>query len=186
MWEQMSITEIKAKREAQDFSEEELENKMYQALDEVEDMLLEYSGGDYGPVFKDDFRDYLYKVKFKLNRRLRSVAGKYRRNRRTKNCTIELHPECESVMDTLRHEALHLLTGLRDTKDFERLCNEFNIDFRHNETYSTMEDYKYILKCTECGRTVLKRKRMSKYIRHYDWYKSGCCNANMKLIKKED
>lgn len=120
-------------------------------------------------------------LEVKYNPRLRSTLGRCWWRDREDKCVIEINPECpeEEFDDTIKHEVLHLITGLSDTKAFKNICDTLGVDFTHTVDLEKAEDYKYYIYCEECGGLLAKRKRKSKLIKKSEHYHSSCCHADL-------
>lgn len=120
-------------------------------------------------------------LEVKYNSRLRSTLGRCWWKDSEDKCVIEINQKCpkSEFDDTLKHEVLHLITGLSDTNRFEHICNTLGINFTHTVDLDKAEDYKYYIYCEECGSIVGKRKRKSKLIKQVENYHSSCCYANL-------
>lgn len=147
---------------------------------EIVNLVRELTYYDYAIV--EDYEDRWNSLDVSYNDRLRSTLGRFWGSKE-KGCFIEINPECpeSKLRDTVRHEVLHLLTGLSDTKEFEMICNKLEIDFTHTVDLEKAEDWKYKLICEDCGSVVAKRKRKCKLTKHTDHYHSGCCGADLIL-----
>lgn len=168
-------------KQARDYSQKELEEMMKDSISRMITKLHKEYGND---IFHKDINERIEKVYFKLNTRLRSTAGRWCYNTRTKDYRIELHPETRQVKNTLDHESLHLLTGLSDTKEFERICKKFGVRFVHYEKFDSMIDYKYKATCQGCGATI-RRKRKSRFIKNPELYSCSKCKGKFKVESLE-
>ena len=168
-------------KQAKDYSQKQLEEMMKDSISKMITKLHK----EYGTkIFHKDIKERMDKVYFKLNTRLRSTAGRWCYNTKTKEYRIELHPETKQVKNTLDHESLHLLTGLRDNKQFERICKKFGVRFVHYEKFESMTDYKYKATCKGCGSTI-KRKRKSRFIKNPELYSCKRCGDKFTVESLE-
>lgn len=124
-----------------------------------------------------------------ISNRLRSVAGKSFWNTSWDRYKIKVHPELplnngkkhESLQGTIDHEVIHLITLKGDNSAvFQKVCDTLNVEKFHLNKFSTMEKYKYRIICTGCGKTIARRKRKSKVVKHPNWYTSTCCGKELR------
>ena len=132
------------------------------------------------------------KLEVKINNKLRSTAGQAVWNINKDKYVITLHPELKvnnakkhkSLVGTINHEVIHILTLLSDNNNtFKLICDKLNIEKYHKNNFSTKEEYKYRIYCTECGKTTRKYKRKGKVIKNIQNYYSTCCKADIKVEK---
>lgn len=169
------------------WSEEKLEAKTISIIDGLATTLEKY----IEDALREDYMEYIDKCEVRINRNLRSSAGRYKHSRATQlreeKIIIEFHQELteEVFIDVAKHEALHLLTGIGDIRWFKNLCNQLNIPTHHEESFSTLPKVKYKTICTKCGKVTGRYKRKSKVIKRPSLYHSNCCLADIKVIEIE-
>jgi len=178
-------------KSVKDYTKEELEWMMFSALEEVEEKIKSFYGRTYGRKKHERYKDRMDKVRLKINNRLRSVAGRYccryssiDGEKTIQDVRIELHPELKGeseIYDTLKHEALHLISGESDNSIFRSLCDRFDISAYHSQSFSTKERIQYKIYCSSCKELIARRKRKSKIVKKPEVYHSRCCKASLAV-----
>ena len=174
--------------------DESEEDKLYRLLDECEEMCKQ-AGIVTGPVSSIVVNpqlnyawgrcirkhDFCYRDIFviEINRKLlnRSVPEQSLRN------TI-LHELCHTVEDGFGHKK-----GWRSAAN--RIETEFDIHLTVTNTADSLYVFdadpdsapKYIFRCCGCGQ-VIKRNRQSKFVKHYQNYRCGCCGGQFEKISE--
>ena len=97
----------------------------------------------------------------------------------------------DAVMETIIHEILHTCKGcMNHGREWKRLANIVYKKTGYKiTTTSPREKFglseededvaKYVFVCEKCGQ-VIRRNRMSKFVRHPEWYRCGKCGGNIK------
>jgi len=140
---------------------EDLEEMLLEALEELE-------AGDIWEKLTEGVT---------FNSRLKSTGAqaKMHRNAITGQIVnysgVEVNPavKVQEIEDVMRHEALHLATGLGDTNpEFKRMAKAHSIPLQLEHSLKSTEDYKYLIKCEGCGETLKHYQRKGKYIKHIE------------------
>lgn len=133
-------------------------------------------------------------LKLKLNSRLRSRAAKIKYNAKfekmfiqknsKKVILIEVNPELtvDRLQGVLKHEALHFISNLGDTKEFQAICDMLSIPKYHDQLFKKAERFKYKILCKSCNNTY-KRKRKTKIVKNIENYRCGKCQGDLKVKK---
>lgn len=107
---------------------------------------------------------------------------------------LEENVPIESLKNTIIHELLHTVDGCMNHKTkWKNLANKVNDAYGYNisrtstceelgvRSESTPKKVNYIFKCKDCGQ-VIKRTRMSKFVKYYTYYTCGNCNGDFERI----
>lgn len=89
---------------------------------------------------------------------------------------------------TIRHEVIHAHENQKYGKSnhdsyFKRLADKYDTDVKCEKF---VEEYRYEIYCTECGKMTSGRHRRSKKVKQIDRYISGCCEADLRVEENED
>ena len=103
---------------------------------------------------------------------------------------LEDHIDTHATMETIIHEILHTCKGcMNHGREWKRLANIIYRKTGYRITTTSSRDKfglepkensaKYVFVCEECGQ-VIARDRMSKFVKHYDWYNCGKCGGKFR------
>ena len=98
----------------------------------------------------------------------------------------------KEIKDTIIHEILHTLPDcMNHGKIWKQkamiINNRYNMDisrcgnFQIVEMQEAKEEVQYMFKCKDCGQ-IIKRKRMSKFVREYEHYHCAICKGKFERI----
>lgn len=104
----------------------------------------------------------------------------------------------KATKTTIIHELLHTCKGcMNHGREWQKLADLVNDCYMYNVKRCTSDEekgikhiekeieYKYIFKCQGCGQ-IIKRTKMSKFVKYYDLYSCGICKNKFETIKWED
>ena len=104
-----------------------------------------------------------------FNNRLKTAGARVGMSRDRKTIYfVEVNPalKMSELEDCIRHEALHIVSGLRDGDPrFERMAHDHDIPLHVQHGLATAEKFKYRIMCADCGEVTGKYKRRGKYIK---------------------
>ncbi len=142
---------------------------------------------------------YVLDVPVEENHNLKSTLGRVQFKIKGKLCIpvkIEfssalLKEKDAQVEETIRHEMAHFFV-LKDTGANHNHDNVWKIwamrlgatpraTVKRKAPYAAKEQYRYVIECSRCGKTIGKYKRASKVVQHPESYRSRCCNAKIKV-----
>ena len=155
-------------------------------------------------ICKEELRviniDFNESVEFKVNTRAKKRFGL---------CTYKNNLDCDfeiqitdrllknssaiiGLKNTIIHELLHTVEGcMNHGKKWKSLADEVNRAYGYNikrasscaekgiESEIVPKKVNYMFKCKDCGQ-VIKRTRMSKFVKYYTYYRCGGCNGHFE------
>ena len=145
-----------------------------------------------------------------INARARKRWGQIRYNNLTKTYSINISKRIltdktpvEKVKQVIHHELCHSVEGCwnhgQKWKSMaDRLNRRYGYDIKRTDSSETFglsnqeetddfqpyksETVKYIFECRNCGQ-LIKRKRMSEFVRHPENYSCGKCGGSFKRVR---
>lgn len=161
--------------------------------------VVEACGIEYGNI-----------VDVSINTRAKSRFGQCRYNRVMGTYTINISRfilnddiDDKAVMETIIHEILHTVEGcMNHGKKWKSLGKiverEFGYCITRTSDYNKFSDSlekkmeveratkksNYVFKCAGCGQ-IIRRERMSKFVKYYKHYKCGVCGGNFQFMSGE-
>lgn len=95
------------------------------------------------------------------------------------------------ILDTVKHEMAHyfVLMETGESHGHDALWKSWAIKLacnpratvKRNAATAVKEEYKYILRCTGCGKIIGKYKRRGKVVKRPGNYRSLCCRAKISV-----
>lgn len=157
-------------------------------------------------VCKEELREinieFSESVEFKVNTRAKSRFGqcKFVDNIYT-DYEIEITDRLlkndatiDGLKNTIIHELLHTVEGcMNHGTKWKSLADKVNRAYGYNIKRASScaekgikeeivpKKVNYMFKCKDCGQ-VIKRTRMSKFVRYYTYYRCGGCNGRFEKI----
>lgn len=163
---------------------------------------------------KDAILPIVEEIQIDISPRMTSTLGQVTFSRRdlapvktTFNKKYIEYGEKEDVIDTIRHEVIHILANaifganIGHSEKWKRLCvlygvqpnSSKNTNYRENYERvngdtkkakpTTPTTYKYHIICSECGKIVAKRQRLSESL--LKRYVSSCHSAELQALEVE-
>lgn len=161
--------------------------------------VVEACGIEYGNI-----------VDVSINTRAKSRFGQCRYNRVMGTYTINISKfildddiDDKAVMETIIHEILHTVEGCMNhgkkwkslgkiveqkfgycitrTSDYNKFSDNLE---KKMEVERATKKSNYVFKCAGCGQ-IIRREKMSKFVKYYQHYKCGICGSNFQFIPEE-
>ena len=142
-------------------------------------------------------------VPVEKNGRLRTTYGRVLWKKDGNKCVPQriefssrlLRGDNDEIDEVIRHEMAHylLLMDTHENHNHDYLWRKYAkrlgcdpraaINMKSVDTGRKTLDYKYIVKCPSCGRTITKYKMITQVVRHPEHYRTRCCKEIPKIYK---